>query len=144
MNEPIPRLQDEIGQGKLCLKADEFSRCRFSFEVDGEPIGCFAIRSFGHNDIRLERAWNVGSSTHNPQTGLFLPGVVAKKFGKIKLESKMKIIEFEAIGGRRIDTVVFKASRVETFDGPDARESSGRVLKFECVDLLGVRFHAVD
>lgn len=142
MRVPLPRLNEEVAQGTLCLKADDFTRCRFAVEIDGEPVGCFSVRSLGPHQLRLERAWNKNAGMSDPRTGLWVAGLVSRKFLRLREKSKVKITEFLGLGFRPRDVVVVVASKTEFFDGPDVVEkSTGELLKFECVDLLGVMCH---
>lgn len=140
MMDLVGTLREEIAKGELCLKADALTRCRFYFEVDGYPIGCFALRSTAPFEVRVERAWNVSRFSWDIVKKLYTPSRPQRHFWRIKSTSKVIIRELTARGDEDRDKVALTFAAFAVFDGPDMRGAEDTPLKFEVADLQGVRF----
>lgn len=141
MIEQLDELKRDIARGNLCLKADEYARFRFQFVVDGVTIGCYAIRSTGPFEVRVERAWNIARYVWDIEKKLMVPCKAQRQFGRIKQDSKIVIRELMPRGDIERDRVSFTFAALAFLDGPAKRDEKGCPLLFEIADLQGVKFN---
>jgi len=134
----LPRvdLAQEIKDGKLYLRGDDWARFRFSFSVESYPIGIYAIRSNGPDRIQMLRRWDHQGETFDPISGLTVP-FKGRQFFRIKAGLPLFLVEYAQGFHHVLSKVAFKAARVELFD----TDVSGAPpdFRFECVEMLDIQ-----